>query len=123
MIEIKIPGIAAQTLHAVRNAQFPGAVYYASFLHEELLTVRTLSPTAPTIALLEGTPVNRTAFVIDARATHAGLSIHSLSRPFVDKLHESDIRVFTYTVDDPDQIEFAKSCNVDGLISNYPERL
>lgn len=123
MIEFKAPGIAAQVLDIVRHADFSGAVYYASFLHEELLSVRELDAKAATIALLEGTPVNMAAFALDAKATHAGLSIHSLSRRFVEALHEAGVRVFTWTVDEPEQIAFAKSCGVDGLISNFPDRL
>lgn len=123
MIEFKVAGIVAQTIELVRQAGFPGAVYYASFLHEELLAVRALDAKAQTIALLEGTPVNMTAFALDAEATHAGLSIHSLSRRFVDKLHDAGLQVFTYTVNEPEQIEFARWCGVEGLISNYPERL
>jgi glycerophosphoryl diester phosphodiesterase len=123
MIEFKVSAIAAEVVKIVANARFVGKVYYASFLHEELLAVRALDANAPTIALLEGTPVNMTAFAIDAKATHAGLSIHSLSRQFVNRLHQAGIQVFTYTVDDPDQIEFARASGVDGLISNYPERL
>lgn len=123
MIELKVPGIAEQTLNAVRRARFAGPVCYASFLHEELLAIRALDMNAATVALLEGTPVNMTAFALDARATHAGLSIHSLSRPFAHRLHEAGIQVFTWTVDEPEQIEFAKTCGVDGMISNYPDRL
>ena len=123
MIELKVLGIAKQALDAVRNADFDGAVYYASFLHEELLSVRELDANAATIALFEGTPVNMAAFALDAKATHAGLSIHSLSHRFVEALHEAGVRVFTWTVDEPGQIAFAKSCGVDGLISNFPDRL
>lgn len=123
MIELKVPGIAEQTLGIVRDARFAGAVYYASFIHDELLAVRALDAHTPTIALLEGTPVNRTAFALDAKATHAGLSIHSLSRRFVEELHNAGIQVFVWTVDEPGQIEIAKKCGVDGLISNYPDRL
>jgi glycerophosphoryl diester phosphodiesterase len=123
MIEFKVSAIAAEVLKIVASARFDNKIYYASFLHEELLAVRALDANAPTIALLEGTPVNMTAFAVDAKTTHAGLSIHSLSRQFVDKLHQAGIQVFTYTVDDPDQIEFARACGVDGIISNYPDRL
>lgn len=123
MIELKVPEIAAQTMEAVRNAHFAGAVYFASFLHQELLAVHERDANAQTIALLEGTPVNMTAFALDAKATHAGLSIHSLSRIFVEQLHDAGIRVFTWTADEPEQIEFAKGCGVDGIISNYPDRL
>lgn len=123
MIEFKVPGVAGQTMRAVRSARFAGEVYYASFIHEELLAVRALDAKAPTIALLEGTPVNMTAFALEAKATHAGLSIHSLSRRFVEQLHDAGIEVFVWTVDEPEQIAFAKDCGVDGLISNYPDRL
>lgn len=123
MIELKVAGIASRAVNAVRSARFSGKVCYASFLHEELLAVRAIDANVATIALLEGTPVNLTAFALDAKATHAGLSIHSLSPRFVDQLHEAGIQVFTWTVDEPEQIEFAKACGVDGLISNYPERL
>lgn len=123
MIEFKVSGIATQTLGIVRDACFGGAVYYASFIHEELLAVRALDARAPTIALLEGIPVNMTAFALDAKATHAGLSIHSLSHRFVEQLHKAGIQVFVWTVDEPEQIAFAKGCGVDGLISNYPDRL
>jgi glycerophosphoryl diester phosphodiesterase len=123
MIEFKSSGIAARAIEAIRTAQFPGDVYYASFLHEELLAVRALDKDVRTIALLEATPVNLTAFALEAHATHAGLSIHSLTLRFVDALHRAGIQVFTYTVDDPEIIAFARACGVDGLISNYPDRL
>lgn len=123
MIELKVPGIAAQTLHKVRDAGFRGPVYFASFLHEELLAVRVLDAHAATIPLLEGIPVNMTAFALDAKATHAGISIRSLSRRFVESLHAAGVKVFTWTVDEPEQIVFAKTCDVDGLISNFPDRL
>ena len=123
MIEFKVPGIAGRTMDIVRNADFTRATYYASFIHEELLAVRTMDSSAPTIALLEGTPVNMAAFALDAKATHAGLSIHSLSRRFVEQLHNCGIQVFVWTVDEPEQIAFAKDCGVDGVISNYPDRV
>ncbi len=123
MIEFKVSEIAEQVVKLVKNAGFADPVFYASFLHEELLAVRALDASAPTIALIEATPVTMTTFAAEAKATHAGLSIHSLSRRYVDALHNAGIQVFTYTVDQPDEIEFAKACGADGLISNYPERL
>lgn len=123
MIELKQPGIAGDVLYAVRQSGFRGMLFYASFLHSELLKVRELEPQAATIALLEGVPVSRTAFATDAKATHAGLAIDSLYEPFVRELHEAGFRVFTYTADKPEQIAYAKACHVDGIISNYPDRL
>lgn len=123
MIEIKASGITESVEAIVREAGFRGSLFYASFLHAEILSIRARDSSATTIALLEGVPVEQTAFARDAQATHAGLAIGSLSNSFVRKLHDAGFRVFTYTVDEPEEIAYAKGCNVDGIISNYPDRL
>lgn len=123
MLELKAPGTANEVAAAVLRSGFRGPVYYASFFHEEMLVIRDADAGAATIVLFQGTPVNLTSFATDAKASHAGLSIESLSPRFVEKLHEAGIQVFTYTVDEPEQIEFARACGVDGLISDYPDRL
>ncbi|HKR27250.1 MAG TPA: glycerophosphodiester phosphodiesterase [Acidobacteriaceae bacterium] len=123
MLEIKSPGIAGAVVTAVRECRFRGPVYYASFLHEEIRSIRASDSSARTIALLEGVPVHQAAFALDAQATHAGVSIESISAGFVQELQAAGLQVFVYTVDDPQQIAFARSCGVDGIISNYPDRL
>jgi glycerophosphoryl diester phosphodiesterase len=98
-------------------------VYYASFLHSELVDLRELDPGARTIALIDAVPVSPTAFAIDSRATHAGLAFTSLDPQFVRALKDAGIGIFTFTVDDPRDIAHARSLEVDGLISNFPDRL
>jgi glycerophosphoryl diester phosphodiesterase len=123
MIEIKVADIAEAIVAEVAMAAFPGVVYFASFLHSELLRVRDLRPDARTVALLDAVPVYRTAFATDARATHAGIAINSLSPEFVRALHAGGMGVFTYTADSTEQVAYAHSCCVDGIISNFPARL
>lgn len=123
MLEIKQPGIAESVAEAVRRSGFPGPVYYASFLHDEIRRLRPADPAVRTIALLEGVPINPSAFALEAHATHAGVGIECLSVEFVRALHEAGLQVFVYTVDLPEQIAFARACGVDGIISNYPDRL
>lgn len=123
MLEIKAPGIAGAVAGVVRDCAFGGPVYYASFLHEEICSIRAIYPSAQTIALLEGVPIQPAAFALDAQATHAGVAIECLSASFVKQLHNAGMKVFVYTVDDPMQIDFARRCGVDGIISNYPDRL
>jgi glycerophosphoryl diester phosphodiesterase len=119
MIELKVRNIVDETVELARGAD----VYYASFLHSELLRVRELVPDAKTIALIDGVPVSPKAFAIESRATHAGIGFDSLEADSVQALHEAGIDVFTYTVNDPRDIARAASLGVDGLISNFPDRL
>jgi glycerophosphoryl diester phosphodiesterase len=119
MIEMKVRGVADQ-VSAVSAGR---DVYYASFLHSELLRIRELQPHARTIALIDGIPVTHTAFAAEANATHAGIGFDSLEPDFVRSLHAAGIKIFTWTVDDPRDIAYAESLQVDGIISNYPDRL
>jgi len=119
MIEMKVRGIADDVVALSRGT----SVYYASFLHSELLRIRKLEPDARTIALIDGVPVSPTAFALDAMATHAGIAFDSLESNFIAALKNTGIDVFTWTVDDPRDIAHARSLGVDGLISNFPDRL
>jgi glycerophosphoryl diester phosphodiesterase len=123
MIELKVRGIAADVCSIVKAAHFQGPVIYASFFHDDLLTVRNLKLDAHTLALLEGAPVHPTAFAIDANATHAGLGLDSVTPANVQALQADGMKVFVYTVDEPDDIDRMKRLGVDGIISNFPERI
>lgn len=123
MIELKAEGIARQVCRAVQEAQFAGPVVYASFLHDELLDVRRAEPQAHTLALIEAVPVNRTAFATDAQATHVGVAFETLTPSFLGALRARSLRVFVYTVNEPADIRAAKTMGVDGIISDYPDRL
>ncbi len=123
MIELKVRNLGPGVVGLVRSVAPELPVYYASFLHPELIGVRELEPAARTIALLEGVPVSGPAFAVEAQATHAGIGFDSLEKGLVGALQKAGIGVFTYTVDDPRDIAYATSLGVDGLISNYPDRL
>jgi glycerophosphoryl diester phosphodiesterase len=123
MIELKVRGIAGEVCARVKASNFQGPMIYASFFYEELLTVRSLMSDAPTLALIEGAPVQPTAFVIDAQATHAGLALDYVTPTLVQALQAKGIKVFVYTVDEPEDIARMKRLSVDGIISNFPDRI
>ena len=123
MIEIKVRHIVPDVVGVVGSVTPGTPVYYASFLHSELVLLRELEPRAKTIALIDAVPVSLAAFAIEAKATHAGVAFSTLEPDFVRALKNAGIGVFTYTVDDPRDIAHARSLDVDGLISNFPDRL
>jgi glycerophosphoryl diester phosphodiesterase len=123
MIELKVAGIAAEVCAVVKAAHFQGPVIYASFFHGDLLRARNLHSDACALALLEDAPVDATTFAIDAHATHAGLALHSVTPANVQALQGQDIKVFVFTVDEIDDIDRMKRLGVDGIISNFPERI
>jgi glycerophosphoryl diester phosphodiesterase len=123
LLELKAEGLAEQIWTEVRTSSIPGVVIYASFFHAELLRIRETDPGAQTMALFEAVPVHPTAFAIDAQATHVGLAFGCLTAPFVQALHQADLQVFTYTVNEPADIARAGAVGVDGIISDFPDRI
>jgi glycerophosphoryl diester phosphodiesterase len=45
-----------------------------------------------------------------------------LNADVVEKLHEAGFEVYTWTVNEPEEIEAMRSYNVDGIFTNFPER-
>jgi glycerophosphoryl diester phosphodiesterase len=123
MLEIKVEGIGAATVDQVVHSGFSGPLIYASFHHLELLAIHELRPDARTLALIHGGPVNPTQFARDARATHAGINIEFATEERVTALGRAGFQVFVYTVDEPSDIAAMKLVGVDGIISDYPDRL
>jgi len=123
IIEVKVRGIVADLCAKVKVTDFQGPVIFASFFHEELLTVRSLIADAHTLALLEDGHIDPTAFAINVNATHAGLALDFAIPATVQALQAQGIKVFVYTVDQPDDITKMKRLGVDGIISNFPERI
>jgi glycerophosphoryl diester phosphodiesterase len=123
MLDIKSPGIVKRVWASVTGNKVVRPVMYASFLHAELLAVKRLASGADTMALLDSVPVHPTAFARDAGVTHVGLGIDCLTGEFVSVLHQEGLRVFVYTVNEPSDIAWVRSLGVDGIISDFPERI
>lgn len=78
---------------------------------------------ACTLALLEGLPVYPTALALDAKATHWGMALDFVMPDLVRAFQAQSIKVFVYTVDEPEDIARMKRMGVDGIISNFPDRI
>ena len=75
------------------------------------------------MALLEGVPVSGAAFAEEAEAALVGLAIDFATADFVVELHKAGYEVWVYTVNDPRLIRRAIELGVEGIISDFPERV
>ncbi|NJL17902.1 MAG: glycerophosphodiester phosphodiesterase [Nitrospira sp.] len=123
ILELKVPGLTYDACATVRGSGFVGPVIYASFLHEELQHVRRIDPKAQTLALFKRLPDDPDATALNLQATHVGIRIDAITKPLVHRLHDARLLVFVYTVDNPAAIKRVKMLGVDGIISDFPDRL
>lgn len=54
---------------------------------------------------------------------YAQIRRHSMNRPFIDRLHENGIQVFIFYSDEEKEMEEFAKMGVDGILTNYPDRL
>lgn len=123
ILELKMQGLAYDVCATVRGSGFNGPVLYASFHHEELQHVRRIDPEALTLALFKRLPENPVALAFSLQATHVGIRIDGVTKPLVQHFHDAGLMVFVYTVDKPAAIKRVKMFGVDGIISDFPDRV
>jgi len=123
ILELKVEGLAEQVSQAVSLSNFTGPVIYASFKHAEIRTIRNDDPKALTMALFGRLPHDPVIAAQHAKATHIGLNYTTVSHALVEACHQRSLLVFVYTVNDPLDIEAMMSMGVDGIISDFPDRL
>lgn len=123
MLELKVSGIAQKTVEAVRKAGFKDPVIYASFLHDELTDVRLVDPEASLMVLFGRLPLAPVARAMKFKPSHVGLRHDTATPHLVDAFHDKGLLIFVYTANSLSDIERALSAGVDGVVSNFPERV
>ena len=100
-----------------------GHFIITSFKHDELRKMRSFSSDIPIGILPHGDPLDALSLAKDINAISMNPSYKALNNQVVDILHDAGLKVYPYTVNDPEDIKRMKKFGVDGLITNYPERV
>ena len=100
-------------------------VYVSSFWWAALGAARDAAPAVRRAFIFADSP-DRAALIASARSL--GLwAIHPnhayVTRELVDAAHAADLRVNVWTVNDEDEIAALAAIGVDGIMSNWPERV
>jgi glycerophosphoryl diester phosphodiesterase len=95
----------------------------SSFDHEELVACKKVAPSIPVGILLYGYPINtpEIARAIGAYSVH--LNVEMVTPKRVSTLHQAGYKVFVYTVNEPSDIQAMRAIGVDGVFSDFPDRV
>ena len=97
--------------------------FVCAFDHAQIAHIRQLNPDIRTCALIAGIPVSLAAIASEAGAWAINPNIHHMNKELVDDAHKRDLKVITWTANTPHLIAKAKALKVDGIISDYPDRI
>ena len=126
-IELKGPETAVPTLHFIHEQIENGWSYdnilVSSFDHDMLCTVRQLDANIKIGALIFYEPDELARFAAEMGAYSVNPWLMTMSEPFVQDAHDRGLRVFVYTVNEPQDIARMRQWGVDGIFTNYPDRV
>jgi glycerophosphoryl diester phosphodiesterase len=123
MLELKVTGTAPLVVDTVRAVEFKNPLIYASFLHDELTQVRAVEREAALMVLFDKLPRAPVAYAAQFHPAYVGLRHDRASRPIVEAFHRENMLVWVYTANRREDIGRALSLGVDGVISDFPERV
>ena len=95
----------------------------SSFNHYELKKVKDYCPQIALGLLIYGLPLNYLEIAINLEAIAIIPNIDFVTTDLIQAAHQHNLKVLVYTVNDPDDLKRMRKLKVDGIFTNYPDRL
>lgn len=126
-IELKGSAVAAKVYSIIKgfiNKGWQNSDFLiSSFDFEEIKAFQNISNDIEIELLFDAIHMDYVGIAKLYNVKFIGLDKDMVTKEIVTSAHESNIKVLVYTVNDLDEIKFIKSLGVDGIFSNYPDRL
>lgn len=124
ILELKVEGISNEACAIVKRVGFSNALIYASFLIAELHRVRQADPAAQIMVLHDRPlPQDPIADVVALNASYVGLHYSTVTPALLQTYHDLRRHVFVYTVNESTDIRRMREMGVDGIVSDFPDRI
>lgn len=125
--EIKQPGIEGRLAEIVREADAIDDVMVWSFFPKALEGIRSAEPRIPAVMLVSERHVDSVPSLreVAVRTGVQGLSVYhaGVSEDALRLCRRSGLSMYTWTADEPAEIERLIAVGVDGICTNYPDRV
>jgi len=126
-IELKGPDTAEPVAAFIERYRFKGwtdeEILVSSFNHRELKKIKGFDSEVRIGPLIKEIPDGYAAFAKEMEAFSVHVSLKHISRAFVEDAQHRGLKVYVYTVNQTEDIELMRSFGVDGVFTNYPERV
>ncbi|MGB0846272.1 MAG: glycerophosphodiester phosphodiesterase [Thiolinea sp.] len=95
----------------------------SSFNHRELQVLKQINPGIRIGVLHCCLPADDAKSAADLGAYSVNPSLEFIDKRYVDDAHRRGLKVYVYTVNHPEDIARMRELGVDGVFTNYPERV
>ncbi|SNR55219.1 glycerophosphoryl diester phosphodiesterase [Maribacter sedimenticola] len=101
----------------------PDNFLISSFNWDELREMRKHNPTIDIAVLTEDNPEDAIEVAKELNAVAINPFFEKLDQEMANKIHDAGLKIYTWTVNEPEDITAMKKIGVDGIITNFPERV
>ena len=128
-IELKGPGTAGPVVEYL-NKRIPtdanwsaDQILLSAFDHQELIDAQALDPKYKRAPLYWMGEIDYEFVVNKLEAVSINPSLRMVTKEMVDEAHKHGLSVFVYTVNEKEDIERMREIGVDGIFTNFPDRV
>lgn len=101
----------------------PGQFLISSFNWDELAAFRALDAESRIAVLTDGDPLEAISVARELKAEAINPSAASVTAENVAAIHEAGFKVYVWTVNQTAEFEALREMGVDGVFSDYPDRM
>jgi len=95
----------------------------SSFKWDELKKMREKNPQMAIAVLTEENPIDAIPIAKELNAVAINPYFEKLNVEVAKQIHDAGFKIYTWTVNEPEDIKAIKELGVDGIITNFPERV
>ena len=126
-IELKGRNTAEGSLNLIkkyieRNKIEFNNILFSSFNWEELKDLRSLSDKVQLALITEQDPLLAIDYALKLKAVAINPNYKDLNEQIISKINEKGLKIYTWTVNSKIQINRLKALNVNGIITDFPDR-
>ena len=122
-IELKAPGLEAKVAAVMRAHHGVESSIVSSFDWRSIAAINRIDPEIRFGLLAEKKPDELLARAIEMRAYAINPRFDMVTADLCASAHRANLKVLTWTIDVPQLMELLLEAGVDGIMTNYPERL
>lgn len=127
-IELKGSGTADKVnfimnYYIEKNNWSPANFLISSFNWDELREMRKYNPNVAIAVLTEDNPLDAIPVAKELNAVAINPYFKKLDIEVANEIRDAGFKIYTWTVNEPKDIDAMKQIGVDGIITNFPERV
>ncbi len=116
-------GMHHSLIAALQKAEYAGRTIVISFDQATLAALRRVDATAMMGFLVEDAGADSVKEALELGARQLCPKASMVTPELIQQAHGADLQVATWTVDDPKEIRRVIAAGVDGIMTNFPDRL